>query len=100
MPLYKVGDKVRIRRDLKRGDGYTMAGERWSNSVTPSMAARRGEEVEITGTWDWGYTISGDEVSWTWTDSMFEGTAEDESSDFGEFEIEEKDFDKLLGGLM
>lgn len=100
MSLYKVGDKVRIRRDLGARYGYPMADGSCSNSVVPSMAERRGEEVEILSAWGHGYFISGDAYAWTWTDSMFEGAVGDESSDFGEFEIEEKDFDKLLGGLM
>ena len=63
---YKVGDKVRIRRDLNKdlsNDEY---------SVEEEMISKAGRVVTI----DSAYRIV--EFGWYWTDEMFEGLAEDE----------------------
>lgn len=63
---YKVGDKVRIRKDLveKQYDGLCFV---------PSMAQYKGKVATITDIqFDDCYTIDLDGKTWHWTDGMFE----------------------------
>lgn len=68
---YKVGDKVRVRRDLK---AYEIYG---SNMLTKSMEKFVGKTVTISGVGITSYTIEEMEVAY-WTDEMFEGLVEGE----------------------
>lgn len=76
-PRYKVGDKVRIRRDLEAGD-YNQC---W---CTPSMANLAGRVVTIlrcvAGEDLFAIRVPEDaegvEPDWYWSTSMFEGLAE------------------------
>ena len=61
---YKVGDKVRVRNDLKNGKRYG------NNSVGDDMTSLCGKEVEIAAVLTGGYKVNGN--FWTWTDEMFE----------------------------
>lgn len=69
---YKVGDKVRIRSDLKENTRY--GGEIFARD----MAEYLGKTVEIIKVLDDVYCIKGTEREWHWTDEMFEGLAEEE----------------------
>lgn len=66
---YKVGDKVRVRRDLK---AYEIYG---SNMLTKSMEKFVGKTVTISGVGITSYTIEEMEVAY-WTDEMFEPVEE------------------------
>jgi len=68
---YKVGDKVRVRSDLK---AYEIYG---SNILTKSMEKFVGKTVTISGVGITSYTIEEMEVAY-WTDEMFEGLVEEE----------------------
>lgn len=66
---YKVGDKVRIRKDLSVNlDCYP--------GVVEEMVDKVGDVVTIDAVNDKYYRIVGNE--WYWTDEMFEGLADDE----------------------
>ena len=68
---FKVGDKVRIRRGLKKGDNYKIY-------VNDDMEELAGRIVTITDAWDNNggrYEIDEDKVCYTWTEDMFENTA-------------------------
>lgn len=71
MMKYKVGDKVRIRRDLNENMGDDKYG------VTEEMANKAGSVVTILSVYDDSYGIV--ESGWYWTDEMLEGlVVEDE----------------------
>jgi hypothetical protein len=67
---YKVGDKVKIRSDLKNGSDYGQM-----NFVT-EMKRFLGEIVAITYAGSGTYLIEEDNREWFWTDEMIEGLAE------------------------
>lgn len=67
---YKVGDKVRVRRDLNKGMIYN------EFIVTTPMADKAGDIVTISAVSRWYYHIA--EYGCCWTDEMFEGLAEEE----------------------
>ena len=67
---YKVGDKLRVRRDLEGNKGY--GG--WYTSE--GMVKMRGEIVTIRGVGSSAYELEENDLMWT--DEMFEGLAEDE----------------------
>lgn len=67
---YKVGDKVRIRRDLEENKTY--GG--WD--ALEDMVKMRGEIVTIRRVRSSAYELK--EKGLMWTDEMFEGLAEDE----------------------
>lgn len=65
---YKVGDKVRVRSDLKVGKGY---GE---HAFVHDMFKFVGKIVTIESVWKQGYRI--EEDTYWWTDEMFEPAEE------------------------
>lgn len=67
---YKVGDKVRVRRDLE--DGETYGG--WD--ALEDMVKMRGEIVTIRRVRSSAYEL--EEKGLMWTDEMFEGLVEEE----------------------
>ena len=69
---YKVGDKVRVRRDLKNDVSY---GSRYT---VEEMTDYKGNVVTISEVRPNCYWIEGDEEGWDWTDEMFEGLVDDE----------------------
>ncbi|BFK11861.1 hypothetical protein F140042L4_20190 [Coprococcus phoceensis] len=70
---YKVGEKVRIRKDLRLDEEYD------GIDVNGEMVLMRDEEVTISEVLldDNGYEIEEDEGYFLWTDSMFEMTNAD-----------------------
>lgn len=72
MMKYKVGDKVKIREDLKSGKNY---GKVYCNDSMPDMA---GKIVTIQGIYDTREKIYNiEEMGYRWSEKMFEGKAED-----------------------
>lgn len=69
---YKVGDKVRVRSDLKENIRYG------GQIFVRDMAVHCGKNVEISKVYDDAYCIKESDREWFWTDEMFEGLAEDE----------------------
>lgn len=70
-PRFKVGDKVRVRSDLKVGGKYCMADGKVDDSFVGSMRDMCGKVVTIKRITDFGkYSI--EECIWNWTDEMFE----------------------------
>lgn len=71
---YKVGQKVRIRKDLTAGAEYPMqSGESYGcdSGVNEDMERHRGQLMtikRICGV----YTLCEDDEYWSWTDTMFE----------------------------
>ena len=69
---YKVGDKVRIRKDLVMGGNYG------DSVAVDDMVDMGGNVVTIERVGNLGYYIEEDPDGYCWTDEMFEGLAEDE----------------------
>ena len=63
---YKVGDKVRVRKDLRVGSAYN----HWI--VVDAMMKYRGKTVTIAVVGYNSYFIKEDGASWSWTDEMLE----------------------------
>ena len=61
---YKVGDKVRVRKDLEPGNFYG------KDYYISSMDKFKGEECIITGIWDQSYQIN--KFGYWWSEEMFE----------------------------
>ena len=69
---YKVGDKVRIRKDLIELEEYYMDDGITHDMVTPEMYEHRGELVTIQRTTIKGkYRIAEFCQNLNWTDGMF-----------------------------
>ncbi len=67
---YKVGDKVRVRRDLEEGETYGV----WD--ALEDMVKMRGEIVTIRRVRSSAYEL--EETNLMWSDEMFEGLVEEE----------------------
>lgn len=67
---YKVGDKVKVREDLKVGRYYSGV------YFNEEMAKLKGKVVEIKDVYSISYYIK--ECGYFWTDEMFSGLAEEE----------------------
>ena len=61
---YKVGDRVRVRKDLKPGNFYG------KDYYISSMDRFKGEKCVITGIWDQSYQIN--DFGYWWSEEMFE----------------------------
>ena len=61
---YKVGDKVRVRKDLEPGNFYG------KDYYISSMDKFKGEECIITDIWDQSYQINN--FGYWWSEEMFE----------------------------
>ena len=61
---YKVGDKVRVRKDLEPGNFYG------KDYYISSMDKFKGEECVITEIWDQSYQINN--FGYWWSEEMFE----------------------------
>ncbi len=71
---YKIGQKVRVRKDLSHYNLYYMkSGPGWNESRTCAMSSQvalAGEEVTIRDYFEANYLVKGS--NWRWTDEMFE----------------------------
>ena len=66
---YKVGDKVRVRKDLKPGNFYG------KDYYISSMDKFKGEKCVITEIWDQSYQINN--FGYWWSEEMFESVDDD-----------------------
>ena len=66
---YKVGDKVRVRKDLEPGNFYG------KDYYISSMDKFKGEECVITEIWDQSYQIN--DFGYWWSEEMFESVDDD-----------------------
>lgn len=79
---FKVGDKVRVRGDLKNRERYHMASKKISEVAMGPMVDLKGQIVTISGITSSGmYTVKeclllGASIRYRWTDEMFEPVAE------------------------
>jgi hypothetical protein len=69
---YKVGDKVRVREDLKLNGWYKMENGKYKDTFVGKMERLRGKVVTIKSAKD-KYRI--EESDYNWTDEMFAGLA-------------------------
>ena len=65
---FKVGDRVRIRKDLKKGYDFKYY-------VADKMEKFKGKTVTIYSVNSEAYRIEEDNMNWDWTEDMFEGLA-------------------------
>lgn len=81
MTKHKVGDKVKVRRDLDNGQTrYMMADGCYGDIANCEMMELAGKEVTIAfiheqhfdGQAERMYLIEEDDEEWVWTDEMFE----------------------------
>ena len=63
---YKVGDKVKVRKDFKTCDTYG------GYYVTDNMHKLAGKTVTISDVYECKYAICEDDKRYCWTDEMFE----------------------------
>lgn len=68
---YKVGDKVKVRSDLKENISYG------GQIFVRDMAVHCGKNVEISKVYDDAYCIKESDREWFWTDEMFEPVEEE-----------------------
>lgn len=69
---YKVGDKVRVRPDLKEWETYRNKNNAITDIVTEPMRRMGGKVATIAMIVDGKYCIEEDGKKWHWTDEMFE----------------------------
>ena len=87
---YKIGDKVKIRKDLENGKTYGI------NSFMSQMNEFKSKIVTISNCdCDIGYHIKEDEEHWVWTDEMIEYKVEE-----GHTELPEEPLLKSPIGVM
>ena len=68
---YKVGDKVKVREDLKIGKSYN------KKTFVDSMEKYKGQIVTIKVVYGDRYRIEEDNQDWYWTDEMLEDIEEE-----------------------
>lgn len=69
---FKIGDKVRVRKDLTLDEECKMLYSKEFDIVVEEMLSYVGKTVTITSSSSNGYYIEEDSEEWTWTDEMFE----------------------------
>lgn len=90
-PMFKVGDRITVREDLKEGTidfhGDTRYGTK-GESVVSDMMKYRGKSAVITEVSSNGkYYLDIDKEFWSWTHHMFEEGKEESNKDEIRFEI-------------
>ena len=70
---YKVGDKVRIKENLKENEAY---GYR---TVVTEMLGYQGKVATIKELYKGAYILDIDNAEWEWTDEMLEDVETDET---------------------
>lgn len=88
---YKVGDKVRIRKDLKVGDKYG------SKIFTSTMLKYCGKETTITKFFSNFYTVAVDNETWYWSNEMLEPVKDCDFKVGDEVIFKPDEKDKLTG---
>lgn len=69
---YKVGDKVRVRKDLKVNSRYYSADKKHSDVAVDEMVKLAGKTVTVEKTYNKIGKYSIKEANYVWTDEMFE----------------------------
>lgn len=87
MAKYKVGDRVRVRKDLKGDVQYNMETGGVHNVAVSSMLKFAGKIVTIKSVVE-QYTIA--ECGFLWTDEMFDGIAEENPDEKRELKAGDK----------
>ena len=72
--MYRVGDIVRVRNDLKRGVYYCDETNTYRDVVNDDMLRLAGKDVTIRSVGNGYYRIDGDK--WFWYAEMFSGYAD------------------------
>jgi hypothetical protein len=81
MMKYKVGDKVRVRKDIKCGEWYTNKSKSCGALITKEMSRFIGNEVTIAAISPYGgYYIKEDDEPHAWEEFLFEGLANEAPS--------------------
>lgn len=75
MTLYKPGDRVVVRDDLRVYTNYAMRGSEQRMTVVEEMLPFRGWEVTIAEVNHGFYFIEEDNHYYCWSDDMFSGSA-------------------------
>lgn len=87
--MYKPGDIVRVRDDIKRGERYYMNGKDglrdYSNTVTPEMVKLAGTMQEIYKISSGQYILKDFLPIFRWTDGMFQDPCDADIDDTVEF---------------
>jgi hypothetical protein len=78
---YKIGQKVKIRNDLRQDMDYHNAIHSHSDVANDEMVYLAGRVATIVGTTFHGqaYKIDLDNAKWAWTDAMFSETMDFDS---------------------
>nr|DAH73384.1 MAG TPA: hypothetical protein [Caudoviricetes sp.] len=87
---YKVGDKVRIRKDLQEGDFYK------GFYVNEKMKSHKGEIRIIRRVIEEAYKLEEDENDWNWTEEMLEPINEDEVETVEESKKQEEQEERIV----
>ena len=69
---FNIGDKVKIKGDLKERDYYYMDGSPIDVFFAPEMSDHLGEEAIVTGYRFDSYNFDIDDGEWQWVDGMLE----------------------------
>ena len=69
--MYKIGDKVKVRSDLKVGHVYGRY------TFVDAMSEHSGEWARIISIRSVGYNIDIDNGKWIWSEEMFESNSSD-----------------------
>ena len=85
---YKVGDKVKVREDLKIGKTYN------GQTFVPQMKKYKGQIVTIKIVDNGGHYIEEDGQDWYWTDEMLEDVEEEK------YNTEEMTIGQVIDSLM
>ena len=72
---YKVGDKLRVKKDLKIDTAYFMEDRSGSDCIVDDMLQFSNQVAVITHCNDTFYQINLDKGAYYWTDEMFEDLA-------------------------
>ena len=93
MPLYRPGDRVVVRPDLRTNVQYYMADRSTSVSASSEMVRNfAGNVITITDINSYGRYIAAEAKGWVWPDEMFAGIEEPP-----EFETPGGDILSMLG---
>lgn len=102
MSRYHVGDRVKVRNDLKIDEAHSGDNGNYKDSFVSDMSNYTGKVVTISEVISEGrYSIEEDEGDWNWVDDMFDGLVEPHTEPHAEPHIEShtaalREFDTFL----
>lgn len=82
---YKVGDKLRVKKDLKIDIAYFMEDRSGSDCIVDDMLQFSNQVAVITHCNDTFYQINLDKGAYYWTDEMFEGLVSEKTTEEDQF---------------